>query len=152
MVSSFRSALRPTSLAFLASSARSASVNRIRLPRSRSLSRRFSVWRNSMTMSWGVDGPNPTQSLAKKTVTATWNPCQKVYNDRGRFGLALLRARRQDALTRTPATRSHNAMVNLDVTACQHVPRLEAPHQKPTQYGSEARTGPIWHGSPRQPE
>ena len=52
IVSSSNSALRPTALAFLASSARSASVNRMRFPRSRFLRRRFSAWRNSITISW----------------------------------------------------------------------------------------------------
>jgi hypothetical protein len=42
-VTSSSSALRPTALAFLASGAWSASVNRIRFPRSRSLISRFSA-------------------------------------------------------------------------------------------------------------
>jgi hypothetical protein len=43
IVSRSSRALRPTALAFLASSARSASVNRMCFPRSRSLSSRFSA-------------------------------------------------------------------------------------------------------------
>jgi hypothetical protein len=51
IVSSFIKALRPTAFAFRPRSARSASVNRMRFPHSRSFRSWFSACRNSMTIS-----------------------------------------------------------------------------------------------------
>ena len=81
MVSRFSRAFRPTALAFRARSARAASVNRMRLPRRRSVSNRFSACRYSMTISccrW----TQPDTTINKKVSSGGTEPMPKVYRSR----------------------------------------------------------------------
>jgi hypothetical protein len=78
MVSSFSRAFRPTALAFRARSARSASLNRMRLPRRRSFSSRFSACRYSMTISccrW----TQPDTTINRNVRSGGMEPMPKVY-------------------------------------------------------------------------
>ncbi len=100
-VSSSNRALRPTAFAFLASNVRSASVNRMRLPCSRSFSNRFSAWRNSMTISWHR-WTQPETTISKNVSSGGTEPMPRVY--RGpRFNCWTLRG---NVLDRGPPSRS----------------------------------------------